>query len=116
MGRDSLQDRLVKIDDVVLELLPGPNRIGYSKTTVSIHESLDHRFSDSSKPRPRLRPAAAHRSSAASLHHPPQHPWRRYPTRTKITRHFGGQIHSAATGARKWLLLPGENDAGWTVA
>lgn len=95
------KDNLVKIDDVVLQLLPGPNRIGYSKTTVSIHESLDHRFSVylndrqlpakivplrkllAPKPRPRLRPAAAPPVIRLQPAPSPQHPWRRYPTRTK---------------------------------
>ena len=38
-------DNIVRVDQVVLQLLPGPNRIGYSKATVTIHESLDNRFS-----------------------------------------------------------------------
>lgn len=39
------KDNTVKLDQVVLQLLAGPNRLGYSKATVAIHESLDHRFS-----------------------------------------------------------------------
>jgi transposase len=39
------KDNLVSLQGVVLQLLPGPNRRGYSKATVAIHESLDHRFS-----------------------------------------------------------------------
>src|SRR6185312_3703795 len=39
------KDNTVKLGEVILQLLPGPNRLGYSKATVTIHESLDHRFS-----------------------------------------------------------------------
>lgn len=39
------KDNTVKFDQMVFQLLPGPNRLGYSKATVAIHESLDHRFS-----------------------------------------------------------------------
>ena len=38
-------DNTVRVDQVVLQILPGPHRRGYSKATVCIHESLEHRFS-----------------------------------------------------------------------
>lgn len=39
------KDNVVRLDRVTLQILPGPNRLGYSKATVAIHESLDHHFS-----------------------------------------------------------------------
>lgn len=39
------KDNTVRLDQVILQILPGPNRVGYAKAMVSIHESLDHRFS-----------------------------------------------------------------------
>lgn len=39
------KDNTVRLDQVVLQILPGTNRIGYAHATVAIHESLDHRFS-----------------------------------------------------------------------
>ena len=38
-------DNLVRLGQVILQILPGPNRLGYSKAMVAVHESLDHRFS-----------------------------------------------------------------------
>lgn len=38
-------DNTVRLDDIVFQILPGPNRLGYAKATVAIHESLDRRFS-----------------------------------------------------------------------
>lgn len=39
------KDNVVRLGEVPIQILPGPGRIGYSKATVTIHESLDHRFS-----------------------------------------------------------------------
>lgn len=39
------KDNIVRLDQVVLQILPGPSRLGYARATVVIHESLDHRFS-----------------------------------------------------------------------
>lgn len=91
------KDNTVKLDQVILQLLPGPNRLGYSKATVTIHESLDHRFSVhcdgrllpsrlvplrkllTPKPRPRavFRPASIPPTPPAPpWKPPPNHPWR----------------------------------------
>ena len=94
-------DNIVRVDQVVLQLLPGPNRIGYSKATVTIHESLDNRFSVyyqgrqlpsklsslrrllTPKPlpgRPRSTPATP---SSLPWKPPADHPWRNPLLRTK---------------------------------
>lgn len=93
------KDNLVKLDQVVLQLLPGPNRLGYSKATVAIHESLDHRFTVHFQGRqvpakliplrklltPRPKRMAGPPPRVIQLPHspPPTHPWRRYPAVTK---------------------------------
>ena len=97
------KDNLVKLDQVVLQILPGPNRLGYSKATVAIHESLDHRFSVHFEGRPLptklvplrklLLPTPAPGRIAIPAPSPPQpplpwkppadHPWKRYPAVTK---------------------------------
>jgi len=88
------KDNTVKLGEVILQLLPGPNRLGYSKATVTIHESLDHRFSVHldgrllpSKliplrkllvPKPTPRAVASRRVSTPSApwKPPTDHPWR----------------------------------------
>ena len=39
------RDNIVRLDGLVLQILPGPNRLGYAKATVTIRESLDARYS-----------------------------------------------------------------------
>ncbi len=97
-------DNTVRLDSIVLQILPGPNRIGYAKAAVATHESLDRRFSVhcqgrqlqaklvplrkliTPKPKSRLRtPAIA--STPPATHTPwklpPSHPWRTLPAVTK---------------------------------
>jgi hypothetical protein len=100
-------DNLVKVGQVVLQLLPGPNRVGYARATVAVHESLDHRFSvhlhgrqlpskliplrKLLSPKPaRQRALPAQPSTTAPSPQPPlpwkppaDHPWRRGPAVTK---------------------------------
>ena len=38
-------DNTVRLGQIVLQILPGPNRLGYTQARVTIHESLDARFS-----------------------------------------------------------------------
>lgn len=38
------KDNVVRLKEIPIQILPGPARVGYSKATVTIHESLDHRF------------------------------------------------------------------------
>jgi transposase len=88
-------DNLVKVDSVVLQILPGANRRGYNKATVIVQESLDHRFSVhfegrtlASKrvlvrklltPKPRERtPTPALLPPESKAQKPaPEHPWRK---------------------------------------
>jgi len=102
------KDNTVRLDQVVLQILPGPNRLGYSKATVTIHESLDRRFSVHFQgrqlpsrlvplrirltPRPpsRPRPPSPLPNVQPALVQPPlpwkppaDHPWKRYPAVTK---------------------------------
>jgi transposase len=98
------KDNTVRLGQVVLQVLPGPNRVGYSKATVSIHESLDRRFTVhfegrqlpskliplrkllTPKPLPRRVPSPPVPTPLAvpPLVRPaPGHPWRRYPAVTK---------------------------------
>jgi transposase len=93
------KDNLVKLDQVVLQLLPGPKRLGYSQATVTIHESLEHRFTVHYQGRqlpsklvplrklltPKPRPKVSGQSKVMQLPHipPPTHPWKRYPAVTK---------------------------------
>lgn len=98
------RDNTVRIDGVVVQILPGPNRLGYTKATVTVHETLDHRFSVyldgrflaskvlrtsdllTPKPRTRILPPKLAAPPAALLAAPaqaPGHPWRNYPSRTK---------------------------------
>ena len=39
------RDNIVRLEGLVLQILPGPNRLGYAKATVTIRESLDARYS-----------------------------------------------------------------------
>ena len=99
------KDNTVRLDDIVLQLLPGPNRIGYARATVAIHESLDRRFSVhfqgrelrtrlvpirkliTPKARPPSRTPAAATADRPALRTPwkppPSHPWRTIPAVTK---------------------------------
>jgi len=97
------KDNIVRLDQVILQILPGPNRLGYAKATVAIHESLDHRFSVhhdgrqlaarlipirkllTPKPAPRRLPvpAATPPQTALPWKPPPDHPWRNSTPRTK---------------------------------
>jgi hypothetical protein len=95
-------DNTVSLDHIVLQLRPGPNRLGYSKAKVTVVESLDHRFSVTLKgrviptsiipprllitPKPRPAPPVPKAASATpQIQHasPAAHPWRKYPTVTK---------------------------------
>jgi transposase len=93
-------DNVVRLDQVILQILPGPNRLGYSKATVTIHESLDHRFSVYLQGRqlpskllplrkllsPRPLRAALPKAPVAPLPPPKpalDHPWKKYPAVTK---------------------------------
>lgn len=96
-------DNTVRAGQVILQILPGPNRLGYSKATVTIHESLDARFSvhfqgrqlpsklitisERLTPKP-LRPAPQAvppptPTSSPQAKPAPDHPWRRFPAVTK---------------------------------
>ena len=97
------KDNTVRLDQVILQLLPGPNRLGYAKATVAIHESLDHRFSVHFNGRQLptklvplrklLTPPRRSTAKASPLPRSPQqpllwkpgadHPWRTYPAVTK---------------------------------
>jgi hypothetical protein len=98
------KDNTVRLGQVVLQVLPGPNRLGYSKATVAIHESLDRRFSVHFEgrqlpskliplrkllaPKPLPRPATTPPGPIVLVSPPPArpapaHPWRRYPAVTK---------------------------------
>lgn len=90
------KDNLVRVGQVVLQILPGPNRLGYSKATVTIHETLEHRFTVHFEGRQLpaklvlLRKLLTPRPISRRLPQPPpktppppDHPWRRYPAVTK---------------------------------
>lgn len=93
-------DNTVSVDGVILQILPGPARRGYAKATVTVHESLDARFSVffegrllpskiiplrkllTPKAAPRRLPSAP--PTAATATKPTaDHPWRKYPAVTK---------------------------------
>jgi hypothetical protein len=96
-------DNIARLGQVILQILPGPNRLGYAKATVAIHESLDHRFSVhyngrqlpaklvplqkflSPKPAPSQPSVPPDRPPTPQLPRKPQpaHPWRRSLSRTK---------------------------------
>lgn len=97
-------DNTVSVDGVLLQILPGPGRIGYAKAAVTIHESLNARFSvflqgrflpsklmprrklitPKSAPRRPLAPATSAPPRATAPRKPADdHPWRKYPAVTK---------------------------------
>ena len=96
-------DNTVRLEGLTLQILPGPNRLGYAKATVAIHESLDHRFSVHyngrqlqsklvplrkllTPPRPRTaapRPSPSAPQQPLPWKPPADHPWRTYPAVTK---------------------------------
>ncbi len=94
------KDNVVRLDDMLFQILPGPNRLGYARATVTIRESLDARYSlfykgkhlpakllparmlvvpRAIKALPNLTPVAPH----ATAPPPSSHPWRKYPAVTK---------------------------------
>jgi transposase len=99
------KDNTVRVGQAVLQILPGPNRAGYTRATVSIHETLDARWSVhyqgrqlpthliplrkllSPKPAPRTATLASNITPVTRrppISTPaPDHPWRRYPAVTK---------------------------------
>lgn len=99
------KDNVVRLGQVPIQILPGPGRLGYSKATVTIHESLDYHFSVyldgrqlpskivplrkllTPKPATRVRPASPPATSQAqpSWKPPADHPWRR----SAVTKSFG---------------------------
>lgn len=86
-------DNTVRVDRVVLQVLPGANRRGYAKATVCIHESLEHRFSVHFEgrvlpsklipmrklltPKPRALISPATRTEPKAWKPAPDHPWKR---------------------------------------
>ncbi len=94
-------DNLVRLERITLQILPGPNRLGYSKATVAVHESLDHRFSVhyqgrqlpskllplrkllTPKPRPGRPPSTPLTPPSLPWKPPADHPWRNPLLRTK---------------------------------
>lgn len=97
------KDNTVRLDQVVLQILPGPNRLGYAKASIVIHESLEARFSVhyqgrqlptkllplrkllTPRPAPR-RPRDIGGSAPPSpmpWKPPASHPWHTYPAVTK---------------------------------
>lgn len=97
-------DNTVRVGQVALQILPGPNRAGYAKAAVTVHESLDAHFAVfyqdrvlPSRPitlRDRIQPAKrastpTSPSTPSPLQPPPKpkpgtdHPWRKYPAVTK---------------------------------
>lgn len=103
--RVAAKDNTVRLDNIILQILPGPNRLGYAKATVTIHESLDRHFSvhfqgrqlqaklvplrKSLTPKPKTRPhtpavvSTQPPAPRAPWKPPPSHPWRRGPKVTK---------------------------------
>jgi len=98
------KDNIVRLDQVVLQILPGPGRIGYANAKVTIAESLDHRFSVHFQGRQLqtrlvpirqlLTPTPIRRRASLGAQPaplttpkpwtpPPNHPWRNYPAVTK---------------------------------
>lgn len=88
-------DNTVRVDQVVLQILPGPKRRGYAKATVTVEESLDHHFSVrfegkmlpsklipvrrllTPKPRQRARASSAAAPEPKLWKPAPDHPWKR---------------------------------------
>lgn len=97
------KDNTVRLDQVILQILPGPNRLGYARATVAIHESLDHRFtvhfegrqlatkivplrkflSPTPAPRRLPKPSETPPQNTLPWTPPPSHPWRNSNLRTK---------------------------------
>lgn len=95
------KDNVVRLDGMLFQILPGPNRLGYANANVTIRESLSARYSVYYKnrhlpakllparalvvPRPIKAPASPVAPPATSAIAPasPSHPWRRYPAVTK---------------------------------
>lgn len=97
------KDNTVRVEQVVLQILPGPNRLGYTKATVVVHESLDHRFTVhlngrqlptklfplrqllTPKPAPRIRPIPPPLPEQQPIpwKPAPNHPWRKSSSVTK---------------------------------
>jgi len=94
-------DNVVRLDGMVFQILPGPNRLGYARATVTVRESLDARYSvyygdrhlpaklmpartlivpRAIKPLGPLLPVAPASSAPPPA---PSHPWRRFPAVTK---------------------------------
>lgn len=101
------KDNVVRLKEIPIQILPGTARAGYSKATVTIHESLDHRFTVhfegrqlpskviplrvllTPKPAGRVRPAEPQSAPATQAKFPkkppPDHPWRG----SAVTKSFG---------------------------
>ena len=94
------KDNVVRLDDMLFQILPGPNRLGYARVSVTIRESLDARYSLYLEGRhlpakliparmllvPRAIKALPNLTPVAPLTNPPpppSHPWRKYPAVTK---------------------------------
>jgi hypothetical protein len=93
-------DNTVRVEQVILQILPGPGRLGYAKVTVTVHESLNARFSVfyqgrllpskliplrkrlTPKPVPHTLPSSVVRPLPPGTP-PANHPWRKYPAVTK---------------------------------
>ncbi len=93
-------DNVVRLDDILFQILPGPHRLGYAKARVTIRESLDSRYSifykgdhlpakllparlllipKAVKALPNLSPVTPRPATPP----PASHPWRKYPAVTK---------------------------------
>lgn len=94
------KDNVVRLDDMLFQILPGPHRLGYAKATVTIRESLDARYAvflnghhlpaKLIPARKLVVPRAIKPLGALNAVTPPttskpapNHPWRNYPTVTK---------------------------------
>jgi transposase len=98
------KDNCVKVGQIVLQVLPGPNRIGYAHATVTIHESLEATYAVFFQGRhlpSKLVPLRRYLTPKPKPHTPaddkpappsqaplpwkpaPDHPWRRSGARTK---------------------------------
>jgi hypothetical protein len=94
------KDNVVRLEGMLFQILPGPNRLGYANATVTIRESLDARYSvyykDRHLPtklvpaRKLIVPGAIKPLGPLAPVEPPvaappssPHPWRNYPAVTK---------------------------------
>ena len=94
------KDNVVRLDDMLFQILPGPNRFGYAKATVTVRESLAARYGvyyngrhlpakliparkllvpKAIRPLGPLTPLVSPSAAPPA----PDHPWRRYPSVTK---------------------------------